>query len=171
MLGVGASALLVDRVVLNSGVSGPALAAASSASVGGEPGVEGVESPAPVVELDSVGRRLESLRTASGGSTLTDAFGAVAGWFPAPDRKQVSIRAGTPGPAAVPVQKSRLTGMGRNFATVDGHVIQVGGPAVKGLRLVSVDIKSRTVVIEEGSVRTVLKMAASEFDGRVSEKK
>lgn len=119
VLGLGLTFLILDRTVLDSGVSGPASESAAEPAGAARASLIGAEALDKGLTALSVGQRLEKFRRTREGAGIADAFAAVGGWF------EKAAHGSKPANAPDPVE-FRLTSVSGNLATVNGVVLRPG---------------------------------------------
>lgn len=159
VLALGVAALVVDRFVLGPGNSGPASVNAETALVQ-EPAAK--PSPAARSASASLAQRLKAIAVdldraeqakTMGPPAFSDAFAVPVAWKPAeqPDAKGRE----KPAPADPSMPEVKLTSLSKVMAVINGAGLQVGesvsfgeGKSAMTVKLVSIDIVSRTAVAE-----------------------
>jgi hypothetical protein len=154
IFGLAAGALVVDRVMLDSGVSDPASAGAETllvASGGSVPSIDGL-SAMPDKAKATLASHLGKLADPSdiNLSRVTDAFKASSAWNPEPVKQPAQVEKKTPD--GTHTLTAILTGKNA-AAVIDGKPISVGGQ-VDGYTLVSVG--EDKAVLESAKSRLVL---------------
>lgn len=154
IFGLAAGALVIDRVLLDSGVSDPASAGAETllvASGGSVPSIDGLNA-LPDKAKATLASHLGKLADPSDidMSKLTDAFAASSAWKPEPAKEPEKIAKKMPDGSYT--LSAILTGPNA-AAVINGKPISVGGQ-VDGFTLIAVTENS--AVLESAGSRQVL---------------
>ncbi|MFP4144453.1 MAG: hypothetical protein ACLFV3_04860 [Phycisphaeraceae bacterium] len=179
VLSLGLGALMLDRVVLNAGASGPKSATASGASYAvpeeaetpaePSPKVDTAATPAADASAPALARRLAEVASQERAdpTRTRDAFNPAAPWNAAPEAQR-------PDPAEEALRqfagRHRLTAVmpgGEDpVAVVDGQLLRPG-EKLDGLRLVAIAPGSATFERDGGQVRLELYPEGRANDGSV----